>query len=60
MHTEVKGSQGTEKVLVELTLNEAMALTGVRFNENREVAASARRKLNSAIERKYEIEENVH
>jgi len=60
MHTEVKGSQGREKVLVELTLNEAMALTGVRFNDNQEVAASARRKLNSAIERKYELEENVH
>ncbi|OPA76840.1 hypothetical protein BVG16_16935 [Paenibacillus selenitireducens] len=55
MVTDVKSSQGNEKVLVELTVNEAMALTGIRFNENREVAASARRKLNTAIERQYDI-----
>lgn len=56
MITEAKSQHGSDKVLVELTVNEAMALTGIRFNENREVAKSARRKLNSAIERKYEMD----
>lgn len=55
MFTEVKSPQGNEKVIVELTVNEAMALTGIRFNENREVAASARRKLNTAIEHHFDI-----
>lgn len=56
MHTDVKCSQQNEKVMVELTVREAMALTGIRFNEDRHVAASAKRKLNSAIEHQYQIE----
>ena len=42
--------QGDEVLTVELTVKELIALTGVRFNEDRKVKVSAHKKLNSVLE----------
>lgn len=41
---------GDEKVTVELTVKELMALAGVHFHANHAVKISARRKLNRVLE----------
>lgn len=41
--------QGDQVLTVELTVKELIALTGVRFNHNNAVKASAHRKLRSAL-----------
>ncbi|MDQ0061012.1 hypothetical protein [Paenibacillus harenae] len=46
---------GNDKVTVELTVKELMALTGVRFYNNHSVEISARKKLNEVLEGTYEI-----
>ncbi|MGO4537187.1 hypothetical protein [Paenibacillus sp. 2TAB19] len=46
---------GNDKVTVELTVKELMALTGVRFHDNHSVEISARKKLNEVLEGTYEI-----
>jgi hypothetical protein len=43
---------GEEMVTVELTLKEAMALSGYRFNQNAKQLAFARRKVKKALDRK--------
>jgi len=53
MQSNVMIPKGEEKITVELSLKEAMALSGVRFNENRELVIDARRKLQQSIEEKY-------
>lgn len=45
-----KVPQGDELVTVELTMKELIALTGVRFNEDRQIKINAYKKLNSVIE----------
>ena len=46
MNTQVKIPQGDEKVMVELTRKELMALAGIRFYGNHNIEVSARKKLN--------------
>mgnify|MGYP001128804393 CR=1 FL=1 len=48
----VKIPQGEEKVTIELSLKEAIALTGVKFHEQPELATIARRKVKETIESK--------
>ncbi|MEC0205356.1 hypothetical protein P4H39_22370 [Paenibacillus lautus] len=44
-----------DKIAVELTPNEALALTGVEFNSNQDVKASARRKIRAAFEKTFDF-----
>ncbi|WP_195575932.1 hypothetical protein [Paenibacillus sp. 1001270B_150601_E10] len=48
---------GEDKITVELTVKEAMALTGQRFLENPQVKNDATKKLIHAIDRKLELNE---
>ncbi|MBD2867699.1 hypothetical protein [Paenibacillus arenilitoris] len=47
---------GDDKVTVELTVKELMALSGVRFHNNHSVEISARKKLNEVLVETYERE----
>ncbi|WP_201763519.1 hypothetical protein [Chengkuizengella marina] len=47
---EVKVPKGNEKITVELTLKEAIALTGIRFNQQPELKTVAKKKLMRTIE----------
>ncbi|MDI4647200.1 hypothetical protein SAMN05216312_105194 [Cohnella sp. OV330] len=58
MNTSVRIPQGDDTMKVELTVKEMMALAGVKFNNNHNVGASAKKKLQEAIEVHYHIEEN--
>ncbi|MDO7907439.1 hypothetical protein Q5741_13590 [Paenibacillus sp. JX-17] len=51
----VTSKTGRDKISVELTLDEALALTGVRFRENRQVEAAARQKVRSAFEKTFDF-----
>ncbi len=55
MTTTFSVPQGEEKVTIELTVKEAMALTGVRFNNNPEVLPNAKKKLIKKLEQKKEL-----
>ncbi|MGG3281938.1 hypothetical protein [Paenibacillus solani] len=44
-----------EKITVELTPNEALALTGVAFNASKDVKASAQRKIRAAFEKTFDF-----
>ncbi|KKO52965.1 hypothetical protein [Paenibacillus sp. DMB20] len=44
-----------ERIAVEFTRDEALALTGVEFNANREVKASAQRKIRAAFEKTFDF-----
>jgi len=57
MSTTTKIPHGDDKVTVELTVKELMALTGVRFHDNHSVKISARQKLNEVLEETYEIDQ---
>jgi hypothetical protein len=59
MNTQVKIPHGDEKVTVELTIKELMALTGIRFHGNHNVEVSARKKLNEVLEETYDIEQST-
>ncbi len=50
MTTHVMVPQGEERITVELTVKEAMALSGFRFNQNSGQLADARRKVRSALD----------
>ena len=56
MNTQVKIPQGDEKVTVQLTRKELMALSGIRFHGNHNIDISARKKLNEALEGTYEFD----
>lgn len=56
MSISAKIFHGDDKVTVELTVKELMALTGVRFHNNHGVEISARKKLNQVLEETYERE----
>lgn len=49
---------GKNSIAVDLTPDEALALTGVEFNGNHEVKAAARRKIRSAFEKKFDIQKD--
>ncbi|MGZ9583496.1 hypothetical protein [Paenibacillus marinisediminis] len=57
MKSSLTVPRGEDKITVELTVKEAMALSGQRFNANLEVKPSATRKLLDAIDRKLEAAE---
>jgi hypothetical protein len=57
MNTGVRIPQGNDMVKVELTVKEAMALSGVKFPNNHDIEISARKKLNIIIDDHY-IEDN--
>lgn len=44
--------RGDEKVTIELTVKEAIALTGVRFNEQPGLLVNAKKKLKQSVESK--------
>ncbi|MCM3338545.1 hypothetical protein M3650_07840 [Paenibacillus sp. MER TA 81-3] len=48
--------QGEEKITIELTVKEAMALTGQKFHEDSSVKSEAMRKLHEVVLRKYGME----
>lgn len=50
MTTNVLVPQGEERITVELTVKEAMALSGFRFNQNSGQLADAKRKVRSALD----------
>lgn len=45
-------------IAVDLTPDEALALTGVEFNGNHEVKAAARRKIRTAFEKRFDIQKD--
>ncbi|GAB6926845.1 hypothetical protein JCM10914A_08280 [Paenibacillus sp. JCM 10914] len=55
MNSSTVNNEGRDKIAVELTPNEALALTGVEFNSNRDVKASARRKIRAAFEKTFDF-----
>lgn len=57
MSISAKIPHGDDKVTVELTVKELMALTGVRFHNNHGVEISARKKLNEVLVGTYEREQ---
>lgn len=56
MNSSTAETQGKGKISVELTPDEALALTGVEFNGNPEVKAAARRKIRSAFEKTFDFQ----
>ncbi|MFS0723382.1 hypothetical protein [Paenibacillus sp. 1P07SE] len=56
MNTSVKIPQGDEKITVELTVKELMALTGTRFHGDHMLEIGARKKLKSVLADTYSIE----
>lgn len=50
MSQQTRIPHGDEKVTVELTVKELMALSGIRFHNNHHIEISARKKLNEVIE----------
>ena len=55
MNANVKIPQGEEKIVIELSLKEAIALTGVRFNNDHDLASDARKKIKESIDEKMKI-----
>lgn len=53
MNSNVLIPNGDEKIKVELTVKEAIALTGVRFNQQPGLVLEARRKLKHILEDKW-------
>ncbi|WP_127530642.1 hypothetical protein [Paenibacillus kobensis] len=56
MNNGLKIPHGEDKVQVELTIKELMALAGARFPNNHMIEVNARKKLNEVLEQAYEIE----
>lgn len=54
--TQVKIPHGEEKITVELTVKEAIALTGIRFNSEPKMLFDARKKLKESIEQKNNVQ----
>ncbi|GAB1156000.1 MULTISPECIES: hypothetical protein [Paenibacillus] len=54
MNSQVKNNN-LHHVSVELTAEEALALTGVRFNGNPKVEAAARQKVRTAFEKTFDF-----
>jgi hypothetical protein len=50
--SQVKIPHGEETIQVELTVKEAIALTGIRFNAEPKIKSEARKKLHATIAEK--------
>lgn len=48
-------SDPKERIAVEFTPDEALSLTGVEFNANQEIKASAQRKIRAAFEKTFDF-----
>lgn len=59
MNPSIKIPHGDDKVTVELTVKELMALTGVRFPDNHHLEVAARKKLHGVLEETFAIEPPV-
>lgn len=55
MNSQVKNNNEFQHVSVELTAEEALALTGVRFNGNPKVKAAAKQKVRDAFEKAFDF-----
>ncbi|MCM3749864.1 hypothetical protein M3223_21250 [Paenibacillus pasadenensis] len=55
----VKIPQGDNKVTVELTVKELMALAGIRFHGNHRLEIEARKKLNHVLSETYDLEKPI-
>ncbi|MFC7681179.1 hypothetical protein [Paenibacillus sp. GCM10028914] len=53
--TTVSKSDPKERIAVEFTPDEALAMTGVEFHANHEIKASAQRKIRAAFEKSFEF-----
>ncbi|MBU5344992.1 hypothetical protein AK95_24830 [Paenibacillus sp. LC231] len=58
MNSSTVKNDSRDKIAVELTPNEALALTGVEFNSDQDVKASARRKIRAAFEKTFDFTSN--
>jgi len=56
MNSNIMIPQGDEKITIELSVKEALALSGVRFAHNHELAVDARKKVQQSIENKLKAE----
>jgi hypothetical protein len=52
MTPEVMVPHGEEKIMIELTVKEAIALTGIKFHEQPELLTAAKKKLKQTVENK--------
>jgi len=52
MTHEVAVPHGEEKITIELTVKEAIALTGYRFNEQPQLLTEAKKKVKQSVENK--------
>ncbi|TBL80344.1 hypothetical protein [Paenibacillus thalictri] len=59
MNSEQHNQIGKETISVELTINEALALTGVRFNQNHQLEVDALQKIKRMLEHKL-LPEQAH
>lgn len=57
MMNSVVKDQDKSKISVELTPDEALALTGARYNDNHEVQAAAKRKIRTAFEKTFDFQQ---
>ncbi|MEB3101024.1 hypothetical protein [Ferviditalea candida] len=55
MNSNVSIPKGDDKIVVELTVKEAIALSGTRFNEDPGLVFEARKKLKHFVEDKLEV-----
>jgi hypothetical protein len=59
MDSPVKIPNGEEKITIELSVKEALALSGERFNYQPEVALDARKKVKESLNQKFHIENHA-
>lgn len=52
MNQAIAVPHGDEKITIELTVKEAIALSGIRFNEQPELVTNARKKLKKSVDSK--------
>jgi hypothetical protein len=55
MDSNIMIPQGEEKITIELSVKEALALSGVKFAHNHELALDARKKVQQSIENKLKL-----
>lgn len=55
MDSNVFIPDGDDKIMVELTVKEAIALTGVRFNDDPNTVLDARKKLKHSLDDKLKV-----
>lgn len=55
MESNVMIPHGEEKITIELSVKEALALSGVKFAHNHELSLDARKKVQQSIENKLKL-----